>query len=136
MNLPRRDKPILFSVTDRDKEETIEYAIRMADMGFNIMCTEGTYSYFAPNGVPCGSLTREDALEEIKQQKIEMVFNTPTRGKLHDRYGFILRRTAMEFNTPCITSTDTLDALLSVMAAGEIETHHIPLGEYLSGIKS
>ncbi len=135
-SLPRRDKPILFSVTDRDKEETIGYAIRMADMGFTIMCTEGTYSYFAPNGVPCGSLTREDALEEIKQQKIEMVVNTPTRGKLHDRYGFILRRTAMEFNTPCITSTDTLDALLSVMSVGEIETHHIPLGEYLSDTKS
>jgi carbamoyl-phosphate synthase large subunit len=60
-----------------------------------------------------------------------MVINTPTRGKLLDRLGFILRRTSMEFNVPCITSMDTLGALLSVMTAKDIEIHHIPLHEYL-----
>jgi hypothetical protein len=39
----------------------------------------------------------------------------------------------MEFNAPCITSMDTLRALLSVMTAECIEEHHIPLSEYLSG---
>ncbi len=133
VSIPRRDRPILFSVTDRDKEEAVEYAHRMNDMGFDIACTEGTYEYFLSQGVPCRSLTRGQAIAEVKQQRISMVINTPTRGKLHDRYGFTLRRTAMEFNTPCITSTDTLCALLSVMAAGEIKLRHIPLGEYLSG---
>ncbi len=62
-----------------------------------------------------------------------MVINTPTRGKLQDRLGFMLRRTAMEFNVPCITSMDTLSALLSVMSADAIEEHHIPLNMYLKG---
>jgi carbamoyl-phosphate synthase large subunit len=133
VSMPRRDRPILFTVTDRDKEEAVGYARRMVDMGFDIACTEGTYEYFIAHGIVCRLLPRDRALSEIKDQRISMVVNTPTRGKLHDRYGFTLRRTAMEFNTPCVTSTDTLCALLSVMAAGEIKENHIPLGEYLSG---
>ena len=57
-----------------------------------------------------------------------MVINTPTRGKLTDRLGFIIRR-PREFNVPCITSMDTLAALLSVMGAEDIETS---LQEYLN----
>jgi hypothetical protein len=37
----------------------------------------------------------------------------------------------MEFNVPCVTSMDTLGALLSVMTAQDIAVHHIPLHEYL-----
>ena len=70
-------------------------------------------------------------MRALKDSKISMVINTPTRGKLLGRLGFILRRTSMEFNVPCITSMDTLHALLSVMEADGIETHNIPLGDYL-----
>lgn len=133
VNMPRRDRPILFSVTDRDKEEAAGYARRIRSLGFDIACTEGTYEYFTSQGIACQLLPKDEAYSRIKEQRIAMVINTPTRGKLHDRYGFNLRRTAMEFNTPCVTSTDTLCALLSVMAAGEIKQRHIPLGEYLSG---
>ena len=66
----------------------------------------------------------------IKNGEVSMVINTPTRGKLRDRLGFVLRRTTMEFNVPCITSMDTLKALLSVMMADDIIEHNIPLSEY------
>ncbi len=133
VRMPKKEKPILFSVTDRDKEETVGYARSMSDMGFAIAGTEGTCRYFQAHGVAsCESFSHEEALAAVKGQRFEMVINTPERGKQPLRFGFRLRRTAMEFNTPCITSTDTLGALLSVMDAKDIQTRHIPLSEYLS----
>jgi carbamoyl-phosphate synthase large subunit len=32
-----------------------------------------------------------------------------------ERKGFILRRTSMEYNIPCITSLDTTNAVLSIL---------------------
>ena len=128
---PRDDAPILFSITDRDKEEALCFARQMQDMGFAITCTDKTYHYFNEQGLNCALLTKEKAVLALKDKKISMVINTPTRGKLLDRLGFVLRRTSMEFNVPCITSMDTLGALLSVMTAISIEEHHIPLNKYL-----
>jgi carbamoyl-phosphate synthase large subunit len=128
---PRADLPILFSMTDRDKEEALHFARQMKDMGFAITCTDKTYHYFNEQGLDCELLTKHKAVLALKDKKISMVINTPTRGKLLDRLGFVLRRTSMEFNVPCVTSMDTLNALLSVMTAKDIEEHHIPLGEYL-----
>ncbi len=128
---PKADKPILFSITDRDKEEAIVFARQMKQMGFAIACTDKTYGYFAAEGLDCKLVSKDDVVLALKDKKISMVINTPTRGKLSDRLGFLLRRTAMEFNVPCITSMDTLGAMLSVMTAENIEEHHIPLGDYL-----
>ncbi len=128
---PKADKPILFSITDRDKEESIVFARQMKQMGFAIACTDKTYGYFAAEGLDCKLVSKDDVVLALKDKKISMVINTPTRGKLSDRLGFLLRRTAMEFNVPCITSMDTLGAMLSVMTAESIEEHHIPLGDYL-----
>lgn len=128
---PRADLPILFSITDRDKEEAAVFARQMIGMGFSIAGTEGTHAYFSGHGIECRLVPHEDAVRALKDREISMVINTPTRGKLLDRLGFVLRRTAMEFNVPCVTSMDTLAALLSVMMAGDIEEHHIPLHEYL-----
>ncbi len=128
---PRADLPILFSITERDKKEAIASARQMKDMGFAIACTDHTYDYFSKQGLDCTLVSKDHVIMALKDRQISMVINTPTRGKLLDRLGFILRRTAMEFNVPCITSMDTLKALLSVMSADNIEEHHIPLGDYL-----
>jgi carbamoyl-phosphate synthase large subunit len=127
---PRADKPILFSITDRDKEEALDFARQMIGMGFSIAATDKTNEYFQAENIACTLIRREDVINVLKDGKVSMVINTPTRGKQRDRLGFILRRTSMEFNVPCITSMDTLKALLTVMSAGHIEEHNIPLSEY------
>lgn len=131
IKMPSKDKPVLFSITPRDIEESIESAKKMIDMGFAIAGTDGTCAYYRKHGLKCMLIKKEDVVVAIKNHKVSMVVNTPTRGKLKDRLGFILRRTTMEWDVPCITSLDTLQALLSVMDASKIEEHHIPLGEYL-----
>jgi carbamoyl-phosphate synthase large subunit len=127
---PLKNLPILFSVTDRDKREASAFAQKMYDIGFKIACTDDTHEYFISACIECALVPKSEVLKVLKEKKVSMVINTPTRGKQPTRLGFSLRRTAMEFNVPCITSIDTLNALLSVMTARKIEEHYIPLGEY------
>lgn len=127
---PSKDQPVLFSVTDRDKDEAGNFAKVMVDMGFGICCTDSTYQYFQEQDIECSLLSKKSVIKALKNRELSMVINTPTRGKQQTRLGFVLRRTAMEFNVPCITSMDTLKALLQVMTAGDIEVHYIPLSEY------
>ena len=127
---PDAKRPILFSITDRDKREAMAFAQQMIDMGFRITATDNTHREFMGSGIDCGLVAKNDVIKALKDGNVSMVINTPTRGKQPDRLGFVLRRTAMEFNVPCITSMDTLAALLSVMAADDIVEHNIPLSEY------
>jgi carbamoyl-phosphate synthase large subunit len=127
---PQKGKPVLFSITDRDKHEASECARQMIDLGFSVACTDFTYESFSELGVKCSLISKRNVIKALKNREVSMVINTPTRGKQQARLGFVLRRTAMEFNVPCITSMDTLKALLSVMSAEHIEEHYIPLGGY------
>jgi carbamoyl-phosphate synthase large subunit len=127
---PQKDKPVLFSITDRDKREANLFARKMTGMGFSIACTDFTYEYFTSMYIYCSLLSKKAVIKALKNREVSMLINTPTRGKQQARLGFVLRRTAMEFNIPCITSMDTLKALLQVMSAGDVEEHYIPLGSY------
>lgn len=132
IRMPEKDKPVLFSITPRDIEESLISAQQMADMGFAIAGTDGTCAYFREHGLDCKLIPKTDVIRAIKDGEVSMVMNTPTRGKLKDRLGFVLRRTTMEWGVPCITSLDTLGALLSVMGENDIIENHIPLNEYLT----
>lgn len=132
MRMPDKSKPVLFSITPRDIEESLTSAQKMIDMGFTIAGTDGTCAFYREHGLKCMLIKKEDVVVAIKNHKVSMVVNTPTRGKLKDRIGFILRRTTMEWDVSCITSLDTLSALLSIMDASDIEQHLIPLHEYLN----
>ncbi len=106
---------VLLSVADRDKEESIAIANKLLTLGFRLSATPGTYSILSTAALPVDLLEDERVLDSIKEDKITLVINTPTRGKIPERKGFILRRTAMEYNIPCITSLDTTNAVLSIL---------------------
>ncbi|MCX7747814.1 MAG: carbamoyl-phosphate synthase (glutamine-hydrolyzing) large subunit [Clostridia bacterium] len=123
---------VLISVADRNKEECVEIAHKLLDLGFTLSASEDTYSYLSGIGIEVEMLTKEEILHHIKEDKISLVINTPTRGKISSRFGFILRRTAMEYNVPCITSIDTTLAALQVLQdiIGKKETEVYALNEY------
>jgi carbamoyl-phosphate synthase large subunit len=84
-------------------------------MDFKLLATEGTYSFLSGIGIDVELMPNEDILDYIKNDKIQLVVNTPTKGKTSTRSGFNLRRTAIEYNIPCVTSLDTTQALLQVI---------------------
>ncbi len=106
---------VLLSVADRDKTECRDIANKLLELGFKLSATKGTYEALKYTNLPVEYIDDNNVLDLIKEDKITLVINTPTRGKMPERKGFILRRTAMEYNIPCITSLDTTNAVLSIL---------------------
>jgi carbamoyl-phosphate synthase large subunit len=69
----------------------------------------------------------------MSDNKIDLVFNTPTKGKSPDKLGFKIRRAAVEFKIPCITSLDTALSAIEVLEQEKKGADIIPLSlnEYL-----
>lgn len=134
MRIPDKGN-ILFSICKRDKAEAYEIAKSLEKMGYIITATDATYDFFKDKGLNCRLISKDDVIKAIKDEEIDLVINTPTRGKLENRLGFKLRRTAMEFNTPCITSLDTANAVLSVIDIKEKDLQVISLDKYAQARK-
>ena len=111
---------ILFTVSDKDKAEAVELARRFSDIGFRIWATEGTAKYFNGHGVSTKigyKISEEEVnlIDLIHKGKVQYVVNTTTKGKQSERDGFQIRRMSVENGVPCLTSMDTVAAILRVI---------------------
>lgn len=111
---------ILITVSDKDKEEALPMMRRFAELGFTMIATKGTANYMESHGIPAIPVNKINessptVLDVIQQGKVDIVVNTLTRGKTPERDGFRIRREAVENGIPCLTSLDTLEALLCVL---------------------
>ncbi len=127
--IPDKEGKILISVANRDKEEALGVAKQMKECGFTLCATPGTHQYFLEHGFDVELVPNEKVLGLIKAGAFTLIVNTPTRGKQKTRSGFMLRRTAVGFNVPCITSMDTLGSMLKVLQSDD-KLSIIPLNEY------
>ncbi|HIE13487.1 MAG TPA: carbamoyl-phosphate synthase large subunit [Desulfotomaculum sp.] len=131
---------VLVTVADRDKGEALSIVRELAGLGFDILATSGTAKALREAGIPVGTVKKlyegSPNIEDLlRAGKIHLVFNTLTRGKMPEREGFRIRRTAVELGVPCITSLDTMRAVVSMM---KVRTQGrfvsvIPLQEYNVG---
>jgi carbamoyl-phosphate synthase large subunit len=110
---------VLLSIAQRDREECIRIAGKLLKMGYKLCATDDTYHYLKDNGINIRLTPMDEVQQWLKEDKIDMVINTPTKGKISTRNGFFLRRTSMEFNVPCITSLDTVNAILLALESME-----------------
>ena len=54
----------------------------------------------------------------IASGTVDLVINTPTRGRRHDTDGFKIRRSTVEHSVACVTAIDTAHAILTVREQG------------------
>jgi len=106
---------VLMSIAKRNLEENLEVAEKLVELGYKLYATDNTYEFLRHNGVEVQLLPMSEVQQSLKENKIDFVINTPTKGKISTRNGFSLRRTSMEYNIPCITSLDTIRAILSTL---------------------
>ncbi len=111
---------ILATVADKDKKEALEILRRFNNIGFNIKATAGTAKYLRDNGIKAEAVKKisegSPSVEDIiKNGDIAFVINTLTKGKEPERDGFRIRRAAVEFNVPSLTSLDLAEAVLKVL---------------------
>jgi carbamoyl-phosphate synthase large subunit len=100
---------VLISVSRRDRAGVIEAAQRFAELGFSIKATEGTCKYLSDNGIKAEEILklhegRPNLMDALHNEEIQLVINTPIgkRGAVDDSY---IRKTAIKYNLPYITST-------------------------------
>ena len=108
------------SFSDSDKEEASLLAKRFQEAGFRIWATEGTAKYFEEKGIHTKigyKIGEEDVnlIDLIQKGKVQYVVNTTTKGKQAERDGFQIRRMSVENGVPCLTSMDTVEAILKVI---------------------
>ncbi len=118
LTLPEKGA-VVFSVADSDKQEVIPLAEDLSVLGYDIYATKGTANAMNQAYVGASVVTKGEggmsAEQLVTDHKAVLVVNTPTHGRERQRFGFRLRRLATERNIPCLTSLDTLRALVQTM---------------------
>ncbi|OYD06644.1 carbamoyl-phosphate synthase large subunit [Paludifilum halophilum] len=121
VSLPRFGT-VVATISDKDKEESIPLMRQFHRLGYRIVSTSGTAEMLEAEGLPVQRIHKlkegsPHILDLIRQGKVDLVVNTWTRGGTPERDGFRIRREAVEHEVACLTSLDTVEALLSTLAS-------------------
>jgi carbamoyl-phosphate synthase large subunit len=122
---------IIATVADKDKEEATEILRGFYNLGYKIVATGGTADALEQAGL---RVTRVNKLSEgtpnildlIRNGEAHFVVNTLTKGKTPERDGFRIRREAVENGVVCMTSLDTVNALLHMLEAINFQSTAMP----------
>jgi carbamoyl-phosphate synthase large subunit len=121
---------VFVSVANRDKRSMIFPVKRLADLGFEILATEGTAEILRRNGVSAQVVRKHyepadgtpDAVERILSGDIDLIVNTPFGvGPRID--GYEIRTAAVTKGVACITTVQGLAAAvqgIEALTAGEV----------------
>ncbi|HEY4595761.1 MAG TPA: ATP-grasp domain-containing protein, partial [Thermoanaerobaculia bacterium] len=96
------------SVHDRDKPGLLPVAHRLAELGFELTATAGTADYLRHHGLEVRTVlkvheARPHVVDLLINGEIVLVINTPLGRESHEDDG-IIRRTALKYDIPCITT--------------------------------
>ena len=133
MRVPKRGGRIILTVKDEDKREVVGIARGFADMGIEILATDGTCKALQEADVPCTRVARvseahPNLSDMIASGTIDLVINTPTKGRRQDTDGFKIRRATVEHSVGCVTAIDTARAMLTVREQGRsVDLHPIDI---------
>ncbi len=123
LRAPKKGGRVIVTVRDEDKGELLGIARGFADMDIEIFATAGTCQALNDAGIPAKLVARvseahPNILDMIASGSVDLVINTPTKGRKHDTDGFKIRRSAVEHSVACVTAIDTARAMLRVRAEG------------------
>jgi len=114
MKLPAQGT-VIASIADPQKLEAIEPLRKLSRLGFTIVATPGTALMLEKQNIKSVSLPQDELLRSLRQLNADLLINTSTRGKDRARFGFRLRREAVESGITCLTSIDTAIAYANVL---------------------
>ena len=125
LSLPSKGKAFL-SVNDADKGTAVLLARRLARLGFEIIATLGTAERLTEVGMNVESVFkvnegRPNIVDHIKSGAISLVINTPL-GRVSHYDEQAIRRAALQYNVPCVTTMTGAQALVEAIAACEAQS--------------
>ncbi len=141
--LPTKGRAFV-TVADRDKRSMVFPVKRLADLGFEILATEGTAEVLYRHGVVATVVRKHyqpddgtpDAVQRILAGEIDLIVNTPYGvGPRLD--GYEIRTAAVTRGVPCITTVQGLAATvqgIEALVGGAIGV--TPLQEYGAALRA
>ncbi|AFY44585.1 carbamoyl-phosphate synthase large subunit [Nostoc sp. PCC 7107] len=99
---------VFVSMSDRDKSAAVSVVKEFIDLGFTVMATFGTRQVLRENNLSVELVLklhegRPHVLDAIKNQKIQLIINTPSGEEAHTD-ARLIRRTALAYKIPIITT--------------------------------
>ena len=143
--LPTKGR-VFVSVANRDKRAMLFPVKRLADLGFEVLATEGTAEVLRRNGVATTVVGKhsqgrgDDVVPLILAGEVDLVLNTPF-GVGARRDGYEIRTAAVQSGIPCITTIQGVAACvqgIEALVRGDIgvrslQEHHRRLGSAARG---
>jgi carbamoyl-phosphate synthase large subunit len=123
---------IIATVADKDKEEAVDILRGFYNLGYKVVATGGTASALEEAGIPVTTVHKlsegsPNILDLIRKGEAHFVVNTLTKGKAPERDGFRIRREAVENGIVCMTSLDTVSALLKMLETINFSSRPMPV---------
>ncbi|MEC0229698.1 carbamoyl-phosphate synthase large subunit [Paenibacillus alba] len=123
---------VVVTVADKDKDEAIEILRGFYRLGYKIIATGGTAVAIQEAGLPVTTVNKlsegsPNILDLIRSGDAQFVVNTLTKGKEPERDGFRIRREAVENGVVCMTSLDTVRALVNMLEAINFSSRAMPI---------
>lgn len=114
---------VLISINDHYKEESVEIAKTLVDLGYNLIATTGTHKFLKLHNIESKEIEKFDIKKmqrNMKNKELCFIINTPTTNSNKARYGsedrgFLIRTIAEMYSTPCFTVLDTAKAYLCAL---------------------
>ncbi len=112
---------VFISVNDQDKHFAVELARGLTEMGFRLVATRGTQRIIESAGLECGFVYkvnegRPNVADMIKSKQINLIINTPLgRVSFYDERA--IRRAAMQYSVPCVTTMTGATATVAAIRA-------------------
>ena len=123
---------IIATIADKDKAEAAGILRGYYELGYTIVATGGTADYLEQAGIPVSRVKKlsegsPNILDLIRNGEASYIVNTLTKGKTPERDGFRIRREAVENGIVCMTSLDTVNALLHVLQTIHFTSRPMPV---------
>ncbi|GAX42819.1 carbamoyl-phosphate synthase large subunit [Tolypothrix sp. NIES-4075] len=99
---------VFVSMSDRDKTPTVDVVREFIELGFTVMATQGTRKVLQDHNLNVELVLklhegRPHVVDAIKNQKIQLIINTPS-GEEAQTDARLIRRTALGYKIPIITT--------------------------------
>jgi len=118
VTLPLKGKAFI-SVNNADKGQAVVLARRLNKLGFDLVATYGTANRLREVGLECESVFkvnegRPNIADLIRQGDVQLIINTPLgKASFYDEQA--IRKAALQFNTPCVTTITGAEALVEAI---------------------
>ena len=126
---------VFVSVKKEDKQKILPVVKKLKEMGFTITATDGTAEFLRENGIDAEivlkvSQGRPNILDLIINKQVDFIINTPS-GKKGKTEGYYIRRAAVDYNIPYITTVSGamaavkgIEAVKYAMTIKSIQEYH------------